>query len=160
MNEALYSARVGESHFFADRVGFDELVNRIVEFTIRAAVARSVDESSWEQEELRRGGLRTIQIFRGGKAIWADSHAFESELGEARREGIQERFERANAVDPEVYERLDQSLIDRWRRAGYDTPSLASNMKALFDEVGREATDRAESAREDLVVEILRDTVP
>lgn len=160
MNEPVYSARVGESYFFADNVGFEELVNCFVEFTARAAMARSADACDWEDDELRRSGLRAVQIFCGGKAVWADARAFEGELREARREGIEERFTRTNAAGPELYERLDLSLIDRWRRAGYDTPSLTGNMKALFDELGREATERAESAREALVGEILRETLP
>lgn len=158
MNKSLYSARVGESHFFAERVGYEELVNRIMEFTVRAAVARSIDESDWEQDELRRGGLRVIQLFRGGKAVWTDAAAFEGELCEARRECVEGRFKRTNTADSTIYERLDHDLMDRWRRAGYQTPSLTNDMKRLFLELEREAAERAERARESLVGEILRDT--
>jgi hypothetical protein len=158
VNRSLYSARVGESHFFAERVGYEELVNRIIEFTVRAAVARSIDASDWEQDELRRGGLRALQIFKGAKAVWADAEAFEGALDEARRERIEDRFKQTNSADPEFYERLDHDLIDRWRLAGYRTPSLAYNMKTLFLELERDAADRAETARASLVGEILRDT--
>jgi hypothetical protein len=159
VSEAFYSARVSESNFFADRVGYDELVNRIIEFTIRAAVARSADASDWEHEELRRGGLGALQVFRDGKAIWTDATAFEGELTEARRERCECKFKRMNDLDPALYERMDRDLVDRWRRAGYQTPSLTSDMKRLFLELEREAADRAEDARANLVGEILRDTL-
>lgn len=158
VNRSLYSARVGESHFFAESVGYEELVDRIIELTVRAAVARSCDASDSEQDELRRGGLLAVQIFRGGKAIWADTGAFEGELVEARRERIEARFKRTNAADPELYGRLDRDLVARWRRAGYQTPSLVGDMKRLFLELERDAADRAEGAREALVGEILRET--
>ncbi|MBV9719318.1 MAG: hypothetical protein JOZ77_08360 [Candidatus Eremiobacteraeota bacterium] len=152
-----YSARIGESYCVADGVSYEMLVRRIMEFTIRAALARSIDESEWEQEELRRQGLRAIQIFEGNKAIWAESAPFREQLLEAQRENITSRFERTNRADPELFQRLDRDLIERWRRAGYQTSSLANDMKGIFLELGRDAEARAEGAKEELVDEILRE---
>ncbi len=157
MNKPLYAARIGESHRLADGVTYAALLNRIMEFTIRAALARSVDECEWEHDELRRRGLGAIQIFRDGKAIWADSAAFEEELAEARRERIEERFTDANEAAPALYERIDDDLRVRWRAAGYQTPSLATDMKRIFAELEREAAERAEVARDSLVGELLRE---
>jgi CRISPR/Cas system-associated endoribonuclease Cas2 len=157
VNEPLYSARIDESRFIADGVTYDVLLNRIVEFTIRAALARSVDEGDWEQDEVRRNGIAAIQIFRNGKAVWADSSAFELEMTEARREHIEDRFARSNEADPALYVRLDEDLRARWRAAGYQTPSLAHDMKTIFAELERDAAERAEVARESLVGELLRE---
>ena len=157
VNIPLYVARIGESHRLADGVSYPALLNRIMEFTIRAALARSVDECEWEQDELRRRGLDAIQIFRDGKAIWADSAAFEHELTEARRERVEQRFRDANEADPALYLRLDDDLRARWRAAGYETPSLASDMKKIFAELERDAAERAEVARQSLIGELLRE---
>lgn len=157
MNSPIYSARVGESHCIADRVTYGALLNRIVEFTIRAALARTVDECDWEHDELRRKGIGAIQIFRNGKAVWADSAAFERELAEARREQIEERFRRTNEADPALHQRLDHDLRARWRAAGYESPSLAKDMKKIFAELERDASARAEIARESLAAELLRE---
>jgi hypothetical protein len=157
VNRPLYAARIGESHRLADGVSYAALLNRIMEFTIRAALARSVDECDWEHDLLRRRGLGAIQIFRNGKAIWADSAAFEQELAEARRERIEERFREANDADPALCRRLDEDLRARWRAAGYETPSVANDMKKIFSELEREAAECAEAARESLVGELLRE---
>ncbi|HEY6325660.1 MAG TPA: hypothetical protein VIW73_03965 [Candidatus Cybelea sp.] len=157
MNKALYAARVGESHCIADGVTYDVLLNRIMEFTIRAALARVVDECDWEHDALRRNGIGAIQIFRDGKAVWADSAMFEQEMAEARREHIEDRFIRSNEADPPLYERIDRDLRARWRAAGYETPSLADNMKTIFAELERDASERAEVAKESLVSELLRE---
>lgn len=155
-NRALYSARAGESNVFAEGVEYETLINRIIEFTARAAVARSIDASDSEQDELRRSGLRALQIFKCGKAIWDDAKTFEDELAEARRERVASRFTRTNTADQHFYERLDRDLVSRWRHAGYQTSSLAFDMKKLFLELERDATACAEDAREALVGEILR----
>lgn len=157
VNRPLYSARIGESHCIADRVTYDTLLNRIVEFTIRAALARCVDECEWEQDELRRKGIGALQIFRNDKAVWADSATFERELAEARREHVEERFRNTNEADPELHQRLDDDLRARWRAAGYQSPSLARDMKKIFCELERDASERAEVARESLVAELLRE---
>jgi len=157
VTKPLYAARIGESHRLADDVSYAALLNRIMEFTIRAALARSVDECDWEHDLLRRRGLGAIQIFRNGKAIWADTAAFEQELAEARRERIEERFREANEADPALCLRLDEDLRARWRAAGYETPSVANDMKKIFTELEREAAECAEAARESLVGELLRE---
>jgi hypothetical protein len=150
-----YSAQIGESCCIAQRETYDTLLTRIVEFSVRAAVARSIDESEWEHEQLRRRGLSALQIIRNGRAVWEDCVAYDAELAEARRERIDERFEASNEVDAGLYKKLDDDLRDRWRRLGYATPTLGHNMKCLFDELVRDATDRAKAAREDLLSELI-----
>lgn len=157
MNSPRYSARIGESHCIADDVTYDMLLNRIMEFTIRAALARCVDECDWEHDELRRRGIGAVQLFRDGKAIWSDFAAFERELTEARREQIEERFLRSNDADPALYQRLDEDLRARWRSLGYHSPSLAKDMKKILTELERDALERAEVARESLVAELLKE---
>lgn len=157
MDSPLYSARIGESRCIADGVTYQVLLNRIMEFTIRAALARCVDECDWEHDELRRKGISALQIFRNGKAIWADSGAFEQELAEAQRERIEERFRGANEADPALCRRVDEDLRARWRTAGYQSPSLAKDMRKIFGELERDAAERAEAARESLVAELLRE---
>ncbi len=128
-----------------------------MEFTIRAALARCVDECDWEHDQLRRKGIGAIQIFRNAKAVWADSALFDLELAEAQREGVEDRFRNANEADPALHERIDEDLRARWRRAGFDSPSLAGDMKRIFGELEREASERAETARQSLVGELLRE---
>ena len=134
---------------------YGALLRSVIEFTVRGAVARSIDEGEWEHEELRRRGLAAIQIVRNGKAIWIERDNFEAELAEARREHVEARFLAANKLDPALYERLDAQLRVRWRLAGYETPSLINDMKKLFLELQRDATDRAATARERLVGDVL-----
>ncbi len=150
----LYSARIGESHSLGENIAYQVLLLRIVEFTVRAALARCVDESEWEHELLRTKGLEALEIFRDGRAVWSDRPLFEAERAEARRER-DSRFEERNELDPSLYKRLDRDLRVAWRRAGYETPSLLREMKKLFVELESDATDRATGAREGLVVEIL-----
>ena len=150
-----YSARVGESLRIVEGVSYDALLKSIMEFTARAAVARSIDEVTWEQEQLRHSGIGAIQLFRDGKALWSDAATFEAELQEARREHVTTRFQRSNEVDPAFYERLDRDLRARWRQAGYESPTLLTDMKRLFAELERDAADRAASARELLAAEIV-----
>jgi hypothetical protein len=149
-----YTAVIGDSHSIGERISYKELVKRTMEFTIRAALARSADESDWEHDELRRRGLRALQIFRDGKAVWADSELFREELGQARRQH-DARFEQLNECDPGLYDRLDGDLRAQWRRAGYDAGSLRLDMKKLFVELERDAADRAARARESLLRELL-----
>lgn len=156
MDPACYSVRIGESHCIAEGIPYDALLDRIVEFTIRAAVARSVDESAWEHEEFRRKGLSALQVFRNRRALWDDRAIFEAELAEARRENIGERFEATNELDPAFGANLDRDLRTRWRRAGYEVPSLRCDMRALFSELERDAADRATTAREGLLADVLR----
>lgn len=155
MNPARYTVRIGESHSIAEGISYDALLDRIVEFTARAAVARSVDESEWEHEELRRKGLDSLQIFRNERAIWDDASTFETELAEARRERACTRFRSGNELDAAFYELLDRDLCARWSLAGYNVPTLRHDMKRLFIELERDAAERAAEAREGLLSEIL-----
>jgi hypothetical protein len=154
-----YSARIGESRLIAENVPYGVLLLRIVEFTVRAALARSVDECEWEHELLRTKGLETLQIFRDGKAVWRDRELFEGELAEAQRER-DSRFEQRNELDSRLYQRLDRDLRLTWRRAGYETPSLQREMKRLFAELESDAAERARGAREGLVIEVLKTGQP
>ncbi len=115
-----------------------------------------MDESEWEHEEFRRKGLSVLQIFRDRRAVWDNRTLFEAELAEARRENIGERFEAANELDPAFCATLDRDLRARWRRAGYEVPSLRCDMRALFSELERDAADRASSAREGLLGDVLK----
>jgi hypothetical protein len=150
-----YSTRIGESYCLSEDVSYEVLLQRIMEFTVRAAVARSIDESEWEHEELRRKGLSALQIVRNGKAVWLDQETFEGELAEARREHIESGFKEANELDPSLYQELDNDLRARWRSAGYETPSLITDMKKLFAELQRDAAHRIAGAMEDLIREIM-----
>jgi hypothetical protein len=156
---ALYSARIGESHSLGENVSYDALVLRVVEFTVRAALARCVDECEWEHELLRTKGLGALQIFRDARALWSDRELFAVELAEARREH-DSRFEQTNELDCDFCHRLDRDLRGIWRRAGYETPSLLRDMKRLFAELESDATERASGAREGLVIEILKTGQP
>jgi hypothetical protein len=155
VDTSLYSARIGESFCLGEEMSYDALLRNLIEFTVRGAVARSIDEGEWEHEELRRRGLAAIQIVRNGKAVWMDRDTFEAELAEARRELVEARFLAANELDPALCERLDRELRARWRLAGYETPSLLNDMKKLFLELQRDAADRAATARERLVGDVL-----
>jgi|SRR5579862_5387556 len=155
MNPTRYTVRIGESHCIAEGTCYTALLDRIVEFTARAAVARSVDESEWEHEELRRKGLDALAVFRNERAIWDDPSTFETELAEARRERACTRFRSGNELDAAFYEELDRDLCARWLRAGYNVPSLRHEMKRLFTELERDAAERAAEAREGLLGEIL-----
>lgn len=156
MDPARYSVRIGESHCVAEGIPYDALLDRIVEFTIRAAVARSVDESEWEHEELRRRGLSALQIFCNQRAVWDDRTTFETEIAAARRQDAGETFEATNELNPALLAGLDCDLRTRWRRAGYEVPSLLRDMKPLFEELERDAAERCADARESLLGEILK----
>ncbi|HEY1428620.1 MAG TPA: hypothetical protein VGF18_03540 [Candidatus Tumulicola sp.] len=150
-----YSANIGESCSIVKDVPYDTLLSRIVEFSVRAAVAHSIDESEWEHEQLRRRGLGALQIFRNERAVWDDRTEYDAELAEARRERIDDRFQASNELNVELYRTIDIDLQDRWRELGYATPTLRHNMKPLFAELERDAADRAERAREGLLEELL-----
>lgn len=156
MSPARYSVRIGEAHCIGVDMSYETLLVRIMEVTIRAAVARSEDESEWEQEEVRRKGLCALQVFRSGKALWDNPATFADELAEARREGIERRFQAENELDLEFYDRLDTDLRARWRRFGYETPSLRDDMKRLFCELERDAAERAADARKRLLADFVK----
>jgi hypothetical protein len=146
-----YSVRMAESYTIAENATYEALLARLVEFTVLAAVARSVDENDWEQEQLRRNGLSALQIFHNGKAAWDDAPSFEAERAEARRVHIAWKFDASNELDCDLYRRLDRDLCARWRSAGYETPSLLYDMKRLFSELEHDASDRADHARRSLL---------
>lgn len=66
---------------------------------MRAAIAKSADESDWEHELLRRRGIGALQVFRDGKAVWDSAAIFNDELTEAQREGAAEAFQAQNELD-------------------------------------------------------------
>jgi hypothetical protein len=150
-----YSVRMSESYCIAEDATYDTLLTRLVEFTVRAAVARCVDENDWEHELLRREGLRALQIYHNGKAAWDDAASFEAERAEARREHIASKFDASNELNSDVYVQLDRDLCARWQRAGYQTPSLLHDMKQLFAAIERDASARANDARNGLLNELL-----
>jgi hypothetical protein len=157
---ARYTARMEESVNIAEDVAYERLSTGILEFTVRAAIARSEDESEWEHEELRRRGLGGIQIFRNGKAIWTDRDIFEAELAEARRSKCEAYFDERNELDPTFLEELDRDLRQRWRLAGYEVATLLGSMKALFSELESDVRDRIADARRALTDEILASACP
>jgi hypothetical protein len=118
-----------------------------MEFTMRAAIARSADDSDWEHEQLRKHGIDALQVFRNEKAVWDSVPIFNDELAEARRRGAAEAFQAQNTLDPEFYAQLDRDLRGRWCCLGYHAESLRCDMKALFSELEHDATQRAAEAR-------------
>lgn len=139
-----YSARIGPA-LITPNVPYDDLVGKVLEFLLRAAIAEATDQFDWEHEELRRGGLSAIEFFREGKALWWDRESFEAEQADPA----------GNELDAAFFDRLDQDLRDRLRRAGYDVPPLIACTKALYVEIAAEVADRYAGAREALVLEIL-----
>lgn len=155
MPQDRYSARIGESRCIAQDLPYEELVSKIVEFTARAAMARSRDDSDWEQDQLRRGGLACLQLFRNGKAVWNDPDTFHTELHEVCREHVEARFKDLNQLDPELYSQLELDVRARWRRIGYQTKNLMLSMRKLYNELERDFADRADRAMGLLLEEIL-----
>ena len=151
----VYSARISPSGRIAEGVSYETLVERVREFTVRAAFARVADQQTWEEDELRRKGLRALELFHNGRAIWHDRLCFEEALAQERSAGMGASFEAANELDPDFCERLDRELRERWRRVGYLVPSLALDMKPLFTELEADAADTAREARDDLLAELL-----
>lgn len=156
MSTPLYTVRIGEQHCFAQAVTYDVMLRLIVERTIRAALARSIDASDWEDERLRREGLEALQVCEGTKALWSDSMPYQDELEASREIYGDESFADKNLSDPDFYKRLDRDLQRLWRAAGYKVASLRKNMKTLFLELEKEAARYAEYARESLVSDIMR----
>ena len=155
MTVARYSARIGEAFCIGDDLSYRALLARLMEFTLRAAIARSADESQWEHEQLRRLGLCAVQLFHNGKAIWDDAALFTQEMAEARRTNAAERFQARNELDAAFYDRLDGELRARWRRLGYETPTLRGDMKRLFLELERDASERAALGRERMLSDLV-----
>ncbi|MBV8530084.1 MAG: hypothetical protein JO104_02105 [Candidatus Eremiobacteraeota bacterium] len=78
----------GPSIIVAEDVPYSALLQRIVLFTLEAAVARSSDDACWEQEEFRRKGLSVVELSRSGKATWENSAIFEAKFAAARNHGV------------------------------------------------------------------------
>lgn len=142
-----YSVRVGEACCIGIEMQYEVLLLRIMEFTMRAAIAKSADDSEWEHEQLRKHGIGALQVFRSGKALWESAPIFNEELAEAQREGIPERFQAENELDTEFFARLDRDLCVRWSHLGYHAESLRGDMKVLFSQLERDASQRADAAR-------------
>jgi hypothetical protein len=151
----LFSARISPSVCIAQSVDYDTLLEQIAEYTLRAAFAHAVDQHDWDQEELRRKGLRALELFHNGRAVWRDRVAFDETLEEVTRTGDRQRFDGANELDPELAERIDRDLLERWRLAGYLVPSLALDMKKLFAELEADAADCSREAQEQLLSTLL-----
>jgi hypothetical protein len=151
----LYSARISPTARIAEDVDYENLLERIAEYTLRAAFAHAIDEHDWEQEELRRKGLGAIELFHNARAVWFDGIEFERLAAEARALKCPS-FETGNELDPALCERIDGDLQARWRRAGYPVTSLAADMRQLFAELEADAMDRSREARASLLSDVLR----
>jgi hypothetical protein len=155
MRSPRFTARIGHGVSIAEDVSYDELVDRVLEFVVRAAIARANDRSTWEEEELRRQGLKGIEFARASKALWWDADAFAAEQAEAKREGASELFLSRNECGGTFFETLDADLRKRFRNAGYSTASLITEMNEIFREIAADASDRSSQANESLIAEIL-----
>lgn len=159
-NRDVYSVRIAPSARVAENVSYEQLLNEIVAYTVRAAFARAFDRHDWEQEEFRRRGLRAIELFHDGRAVWRDRLCFEDLSDESARPGVCSEaaatFEKCNELDPSQFERLDRDLCRRWRDSGYLVQSVALDMKALFDEIEADLRARVEEVREELITEIVQ----
>jgi hypothetical protein len=152
---ATYSAWIAQSVSIARDASYAVLLKCIDEFTIRAAISRTIDQSRWEHDELRRAGLGAIEFFRDGRALWRDPQTYEESLQEARRKRVMARFTSTNELDPAFMERVDAELRERWRARGYLVPSLADDMKTLFAELEATTRDSIAGELEGLVCELL-----
>ena len=113
---------------------YETLLVRLMEFTIRAAIAKSADESVWEHERLRKRGISALQI----------------------RYTTGETIQPRDVLDPAFYARLDCDLRARWRRLGYQTESLRDDMKALFLELENDASQAITDARGRFLTDFFR----
>jgi hypothetical protein len=148
-----YSARISPSACIAEDVEYENLLDRLAEYALRAAFARAADENDWEQDELRRKGLGAVELYHNGRAVWQDPVSFQQCRSEDAGAGA--RFDLGNELDPGLLERLDADLRKRWRACGYMVSSVASNMKKLFDQLQDDAAERSREAREELLAELL-----
>jgi hypothetical protein len=151
-----YSAQISPSAHIAENVSYETLLERILEYTLRSALARANDRHDWEQDQLRCRGLRVIELFHNGRAVWQDRAAFEEFLSDETRTGTIVQFERDNEVNVELLERVERDLRERWRCAGYMVSDLCSDMKKLFAELEADGADRERGATEAFVAEVLR----
>lgn len=150
-----FTARIGHGVSIAEDVTYCELVDRILEFVVRAAIARANDRSSWEEEEVRRQGLQRIEFAKDGKALWCDAGAFAAEEAEANREGASKLFLSRNECGERFLQTLDLDVRTRLRNAGYSTASLLAEMNEIYREIAGDASDRSLQANEALIDEIM-----
>lgn len=150
-----FTARIGRGASIAEDATYEELVDRVFEFVVRAAIAKANDRSTWEEEELRREGLKRIEFAKEGKALWWDLDAFDAEKTEAKRERCPELFLSQNEFDGSFFDTIDSDLRERLRNAGYATASLFGDMKEVYREIAADAIDRYAKANESLIAEIL-----
>jgi hypothetical protein len=150
-----YTVRIAGSTALIVDASYETLITSIIKATLEAAVARVSDTSTWEQEELRRHGLSVLEIARNGRAVWISPADFQAEAAEARRNGSAQEFDAGNELDPAFVGQVDADVRTRWKRAGYDTPSLRSDMRILFSEIEADARTRESKAITELVVEIV-----
>ncbi|HKU82220.1 MAG TPA: hypothetical protein VJP76_08630 [Candidatus Tumulicola sp.] len=153
--KASYTAWIGQSACIAENVSYDNLLAKIDEFTVRAAISRTIDRHGWEQDELRRAGLTAFELFHNGKAVWRDPDSYEESLREARRERVAQRFTSSNELNPRLIERLDADLQLRWRMRGFLVSSLCSDMRPLFAELEETVRGSILGTLEGLVDELL-----
>jgi hypothetical protein len=150
-----FTVRIGDGVSIVEDASYSELVERVLEFVVRAGMAKASDDCNWEEEELRRRGLRVLEIVRDGKALWWDPDAFEAESREATREGAHKEFVARNEAGESLLEGLDSDVRERLRCAGYATRSLLGGMEDLYAQIAADASERSAQAREGLLVEIL-----
>lgn len=149
-----YTARIGHGVSIAEDVTYDELVDRVLEFVVRAAISRANDDCCWEEDELRRQGLRAVEFLRDGRALWWDCNAFEAESRAAKRARSEKQFAVQNELGESFYRMLAEDLRERFRRVGYSASELFTDMKDIFREIAADASDRTIQAKESLVAEI------
>lgn len=150
-----YTARLAEGGSIAENVAYGELVTRVLQAIIEAALAKASDRFSWEQEQLRRNGLRAIEFARDGRALWSDREVFDAEEAGAARGRVRGRFAAENEMDGNFLKKLDYDLRQRLQRAGYATGPVTANMRKVFEQIACEAEERSARAQRQLLDEIV-----
>lgn len=156
MKTRRYTAKIAGGVTIAENVTYDDLVTRVLDFVLHAAIALSIDSFEWEHEKLRREGLDAIDFFAGEKALWLERESFDVEKESAKRAGCQTRFLSKNEYDVDFFSQLDADLRERLARAGYASDPLITDMKKLFREISDDVKDRSAQAQQALLTEILQ----
>lgn len=156
MRTRRYTAKIAGGVTIAENVTYDELVTRVLDFILHAAIALSIDTFEWEHENLRREGLQGIDFFVGERALWLDRESFDIEKENAKKSGYQTRFLSSNEFDEDFLTKLDADLRERLARAGYASGPLITDMKKLYREISDDVKDRSAQAQQALVTEILQ----